>query len=135
MTDITIIDNEYASLVYHEDTKIVHHTFHQPVGGEKFRQILEAGVPFLEKYGATKWLSDDRLNSELSAEDTKWATQEWFKQSQDAGWKSWALVVPMDIFARLNLIEHVNHYSKRGIRVMVFTDVEQALAWLEPLEN
>lgn len=131
MDNITILDTEYASLVYHADSKIVHHTFHQPIGGEKFQQVLEAGIPYLEKYGASKWLSDDRLNSELSAEDTKWATQEWFKRSQEAGWKTWALVVPMDIFARLNLVEHVNHYSKRGILVNVFTDVTPALTWLE----
>ena len=135
MTDLTILTNEYATLIYHTDKKIVHHTFHQKVSGEKFQNILKSGVECLGKYEATKWLSDDRLNSELSAEDTKWATRNWFKLSQDAGWKSWALVVPHDIFARLNLIEHVNHYSRRGIRVMVFTNPDEALSWLDTLEN
>ncbi len=135
MDDIVILSNEYATLVYHEDKKVVHHSFLKPVGGQEFQNILKSGVEYLEKSSATKWLSDDRLNSELSTEDTKWATKEWFQMAQNAGWKSWALVVPHDIFARLNLIEHVNHYSKRGIRVMVFTNPDEAIAWLDTVEN
>jgi hypothetical protein len=135
VADITILSNEYATLVYHEDKKIVHHTFLKSIGGQPFQNILISGVKYMQLSSATKWLSDDRLNSELSAKDTKWATKEWFKLAQDAGWKSWALVVPHDIFARLNLVEHVNHYSKRGIRVMVFTDPDEALAWLDTAEN
>jgi hypothetical protein len=135
MDDIIVLENDDAMLVYHTDKRLVHHTFRRPVGGLAFRQILESGVACLEKYEATKWLSDDRLNSELSADDTTWATHTWFKLAQNAGWKTWALVVPHDIFARLNLIEHVNHYSRRGIRVMVFTDLEQAITWLDGIEN
>ncbi|MBI1282117.1 MAG: hypothetical protein GC179_28580 [Anaerolineaceae bacterium] len=131
MADLTILTNEYATLVYHEDTKIVHHTFLQPIGGQPFRDILLAGVDCMTKYGATKWLSDDRENSELSPDDGKWATTIWAKLVQDAGWKSWALVVPNDILGRLNMVEFVNLYSKRGVRVQVFTKLEEALAWLE----
>ena len=135
MSDITVLDSNDALIVYHADKKIVHHTFRQPVSGEAFRFVLETGVECLKQNVATKWLSDDRLNSELSADDTKWATHNWFKLAQDAGWKTWALVVPYDIFARLNLIEHVNHYSNRGIRVMVFTEPDAAIKWLDGIEN
>ena len=135
MSDITFLDSKDASIVYHADKKIVHHTFRQPVAGQAFHFVLETGVECLKQNGATKWLSDDRLNSELSAEDTKWATHDWFKLAQDAGWKTWALIVPHDIFARLNLIEHVNYYSSRGIRVMVFTEPDEAIKWLDGINN
>ena len=134
MSAISVLDNEYATVVYHPDKKIIHHTFREPIGGEKFQHVLKVDLECFEK-GATKLLSDDRLNSVLSAEDTKWATKTWFKWVQAAGWKSWALVVPHDLFARLNLIEHVNHYSRRGIRVMVFTNPEEAFTWLDTLED
>ncbi len=135
MADLTILSNEYATLVYHEDKKIVHHTFLKPIGGQPFRDILLAGVDCMTKYGATKWLSDDRENSELSPEDGKWATTVWSKLVQEAGWKTWALVVPNDIMGRLNMVEFVNLYSKRGVRVMVFTKLEEAIAWLDSIEN
>ena len=32
----TILDNEYATLLYHPETKIVHHQFHKPIGGWGF---------------------------------------------------------------------------------------------------
>ena len=135
MADITILSNEFATLVYHEDKKVVHHTFLKPIGGQEFRDVLLAGVDYLRKYGATKWLSDDRENSALSPEDGRWATKEWSKLVQDAGWKTWALVVPYDIMGRLNLIEFVNLYSNRGVKVMVFTKPEEAMEWLDKQEN
>jgi len=81
MSEVIIIKNEYAELVYHSDTQIVHHTFHQPIGGEKFREILNAGARTLEEYKASKWLSDDRGNSALSPEDTEWSMTDWFPRS------------------------------------------------------
>ena len=135
MANLTVLSNEYATLVYNEDKKLVHHTFLQPIGGQEFRNVLLAGLDCFKKYGATKWLSDDRLNSALSREDGKWATQEWSKMVLDAGWKTWALVVPHDIMGRLNLIEFVNLYHKQGVRVNVFTDPDAAISWLDGIEN
>ncbi len=135
MADITILSNEYVNLVYHEDKKVVHHTFLKPINGQPFRDILLAGIDCFIKYGATKWLSDDRENSGLSPEDSKWATDVWSKLVQEAGWKTWALVVPNDLIGRLDLVEFVTLYSKRGVRVMVFTKLEEAIAWLDGIEN
>jgi len=130
VADITVLSNEYATLVYHEESKVIHHTFLKPIGGQPFRDVLLAGVDYMVKYGSTKWLSDDRENSELSPEDGKWATTIWSKLVLDAGWKSWALVVPNDIMGRINMVEFVTMYSKLGVRVQVFTKLEDALIWL-----
>lgn len=135
MPDITALSNDYATLIYHEEKKVVHHIFHKPIGGEEFRAVLLTGVDYLKQYGATKWLSDDRLNSALSPEDSKWATQTWAKMVREAGWKTWALVVPHDIMGRMNMIEFVNLHSRHGVRVMVFTDPDAAITWLDSVEN
>ena len=135
MADITVLTNEYATLVYNEDKKIIHHTFLKPIGGQAFRDILLAGVDCMKKYSATKWLSDDRQNSALSDEDSKWAMTVWSKLAIEAGWKTWALVVPHDIMGRLNMNEFVNMYSRRGVRVMVFTELDKAVAWLDGIPN
>jgi hypothetical protein len=130
MSEITIIQTEYAKLVYHPDTKIVHHTFHKPIGGQKFREVLDTGASVLEKYHAEKWLSDDRGNSALSPEDTEWSKANWFPRAINAGWKYWALVVPEDIMARINLKEFVDSYFEQGLRIMVFVEPEKAMDWL-----
>ncbi|MBL8156771.1 MAG: hypothetical protein JNM70_21520, partial [Anaerolineae bacterium] len=77
MSDVKVLDNEFATLVFHEEQKIVHHTFHKPIGGDDFRAVLNNGVEMMRKYGAHKWLSDDRNNSALSDADTEWSKTNW----------------------------------------------------------
>lgn len=127
---ITVIKNEYATLLYHPDTKIVHHTFHKPLGGDDFRAVLSAGIELLIEHKAIKWLSDDRGNSLISPEDTAWARDEWSPRAVATGWKYWALVVPDDILARMNLKTAVDSYLDMGLRVMVFSKPEKAMEWL-----
>jgi hypothetical protein len=135
LTDIKIIDNEFATLVYHEDEKIVHHTFHKPIGGDDFRDVLNKGTDALKKYGAIKWLSDDRGNSALSDEDTAWSKENWFPRALKAGWQYWALVVPQDVRARMNLKEFVDMYYSQGLHIMVFTAPEEAREWLNDIDK
>jgi hypothetical protein len=51
-----------------------------------------------------------------------------------AGWKSWAMVVPYEVKAQFNLAEIVDKNFERGIRIMVFTNPEEALDWLIKLK-
>lgn len=92
---------------------------------------MNSGAELLEKHKAAKWLSDDRENSALSPEDTQWSMENWFPRAKAAGWKFWALVVPPDIMARMNLKEFVDSYYEQGLRIMVFSEPQEAQAWLE----
>lgn len=131
MADVKVLDNEFATLVFHEEQKIVHHTFHKPIGGDDFRAVLNNGVELLRKHQAHKWLSDDRANSALSDADTQWSMTNWFPRAKEAGWQYWALVVPPSIMARLNLKEFVDSYYEQGLRIMVCTDPNEGLTWLK----
>ena len=51
----------------------------------------------------------------------------------NAGWKYWALVVPDEVSARQDMVAVIDMFYERGIRIMVFTDVERALNWLKGL--
>ena len=130
MSELKILNNEYATLIYDMDKKIVHHTFHQPIGGDKFREVLNRGAETLENYGASKWLSDDRKNSALSAEDTEWSKTNWFPRSIKAGWKYWAIVVPQNVLGQMNMKEFVDSYFQQGLRIMVFSKLDEAKQWL-----
>lgn len=134
MTEMTLIQTDFATLVYHPDAKIVHHTFHKPIGGQEFRNVLNTGAEAMEKYGATKWLSDDRNNSVLSPEDGGWGSNDWFPRAVKAGFKYWALVVPDDILARMDLKQYIDSFFEQGLRVMVFTKPEDAMAWLRKVD-
>jgi hypothetical protein len=133
MSETTILTNDYATLKYHSEAGIVHHIFHKAIFGDEFRRILNTGLEIFKKYGASKWLSDDRGNSPLPDDDIAWSKIEWFPRVVQAGWKYWALVVPEDAQVRMNLVQVTDTYSAAGIRVMVFGNPGDAMAWLEKL--
>ncbi len=126
-----IIDNHYATLIYYPDSKIVYHTFHKPISGKPFRDVLMAGVNLLKQHHATKWLSDDRKNLVVHEDDADWGKTEWAPMAMEAGWKYWAILVPDAIEGRINMKEFIDNYFEQGLRIALFDAVEEAMAWLE----
>jgi hypothetical protein len=131
MSKMIIIDNEFVTLWYYPEKKIVHHQFHKFLYGQAFRDDLNAGTELLQKYGAQKWLSDDRKNSALPKEDVEWAETDWFPRTKKAGWKYWALVLPEQVIGQMNMKRFIRDYSAQGLTVQVFSDPEAAMSWLE----
>ena len=131
MQKVTIHENEYITLWYYPETKIIHHQFHKYIYGDEFRKGLNAGVEAMKNYGATKWLSDDRNNMALPVEDVEWAKTDWFPRTLKAGWKFWALVQPEKAIGQLNMKQFTETYSKLGVTVNVFSNPDEAMKWLE----
>ncbi len=130
MLPVKVIDNEKVSLYYHPDTKIIHHEFHGFVFGPAFRDTLSAGVDLVKRNKATKWLSDDRMNSALTADDTEWGKSVWFPAVKAAGWKHWAVVMPEKAIGKLNMKDWIALYSSMGINARAFSNPDEAMAWL-----
>lgn len=136
MEKIDVFKNKNAKMVYYPELKIVHNTFHGKPTGKQFRDALDAGVEVMKKYGSTKWLSDDRENQvQFSKEDDEWADKDWFPRMVEVGWKTWAMVVPEAVAARMNLIEIIDKIYEQGIRISIFTNLDEALKWLSEMED
>jgi hypothetical protein len=131
MSEITILDNEFITMKYYPDKKILHHTFHKYIFGDEFRAALNKGVEVLQQYNAHKWLSDDRENSALPKEDTNWSVTDWFPRVVKAGWKYWAIVLPKKIVGQMNMNQFIEEYSKKGVITKIFSDPTDAMTWLE----
>jgi hypothetical protein len=127
---VLLLDNKFATLWYHPDTKIVHHQFHKFVYGEAFREVLNAGAEAMKKYRAEKWLSDDRQNSALKQKDLDWANTDWLPRVQAAGWKFWAIVQPENVLGRLNMQKAAQLPTGNGVMTRMFGDPDEAMAWL-----
>jgi len=125
-----ILDNDDATLWYYPEKKTVHHCFKRFIHGEEFRTVLEQGASAMEKYKATKWLSDDRSNGVLPPDDEKWGNQVWFPRVRSAGWKHWAIVQPEKAVAKLNMKRLQDTFAQLGINTKIFTDLEEAKTWL-----
>lgn len=100
-----------------------------------FKDALNTGTDALAHYGVCKWLSDDRKNGPLSPEMVDWAFNEWNARAIQAGWKYWANVVPENIAAAGTLTPVINALHEYGLRMMVFTTVEDAVDWLDTVEG
>ncbi len=135
MSPIIILDNEYITVQYLPDKKIMYHTIHQPIDGQPLKDAFNAGTDALKQYGACKWLSDDRKNGPQSQEFFSWGFKEWSPRTIAAGWKYWAIVVPTELASAGTMAPAIDAYYDLGLRVMVFTDVEEATQWLDRFEG
>jgi len=133
MSEIFIVDNENITVKCIPEKKLIYHIIHQPFSGQPFRDAINAGTEALKMYGATKWLSDDRKNGPLSQEDAEWGFTDWNPRAIRAGWKYWAMVVPESVVAAGSLAPTIEDLYRLGLRVMVFSDVDRAMAWLDKM--
>jgi len=132
MSETIIVDNEYVTLWYHPEHKVIHHQFHKYTYGEALREAFTEGAKLMEKYGAKKWLSDDRKNSALTKEDMEWADTVWRPRVIKAGYKYWALVLPEKIVGQMNLKQIIKQkYANLGITVELFNGPDEAMQWLK----
>ena len=131
MSKLTIIDNEFASLWYYPETKIVHHKIKKYIFGKTLQDLLNKGSEILKKNGAQKWLSDDSNNNALKVEDSEWTDTVGFPNTVRAGWKYWALVQPEKIIGQMNMKKRTSVVANEGVIVKVFNNTDEAMKWLE----
>jgi len=125
-----ILDDEYESLWYHPEEKVVHHKIKGFLRQGMFEKLLSAGAELMEKHGARKWLSDDRSNVVVSPEDIEWADEVWFPRVRKAGFEYWAVVVPSLTVGAVQLKNLQARRREQGVTVELFETVEAAMAWL-----
>jgi hypothetical protein len=129
-----IVTNEYISIDFLPEHGIIHHTVHKPIEAQLLKDSLNKATEFLKQNRVTKWLSDDRKNGPLSPEVIEWGFKDWNQRAINAGWKYWANVVPEEVEAAGTLTPTINDLHERGLRMMVFTNVDDALEWLISLK-
>ena len=131
---LVIIETDAVSLRYYPPSGIVHHEIRRFVHGQEFRDLLSEGARAFRKYGACKWLSDDRGNGPLKPSDRDWARDVWGPDVMAAGWKFWAVVLPAKAMAQMNMQRWIGAYAKQGVTVRAFEDPYEAMAWLKAQE-
>lgn len=135
MSPITIVDNEYITLQCFPERKLIYHVVHKPIPDAPLREALNAGTDALKKYGATKWLSDDRKNGPLAPETIEWGLKDWDPRTIAAGWKYWANVVPQEIQAAGALAPLIDILFDMGLKMLLFTDPQKAAEWLDSIKS
>jgi hypothetical protein len=128
---LVLIDTEGVRLVYYPATKIVHHEFHRFVRGAELREALETGLEAFIKYGASKWLSDDRMNGPVTPEDAAFGRDSWTPRVMAAGWRFWAVVMPEKVLGQMNMRRWIAAFREKGLVADAFANPDIAMRWLE----
>jgi hypothetical protein len=131
MATETVVKNEFATILYYPEKGIVHHEWHKACFGKGFQEIMLAATNHLKKNKGTKWLSDDRNFTVLSPEDTKWGQEVWFPETKKAGWKYWAILLPVKQVGQMNIKRLIAEYKAAGVTAQIFENPEEAMKWLE----
>lgn len=126
-----ILENEHVTLWYYPGLKIVHHQMFQPPSSEQFRELLNTGASTVEQFRASKWLSDDRGNTLLKPHDEEWADTEWLPRVLRAGFKYWAIVLPMPAIGKLNMQRIATQHGRHGVVSRIETMPHAAFEWLK----
>ncbi len=130
MPKITTVDNDSIVLWVDTDSKVVGHELRKYPSSEALRDALNAGVELFKKHGATKWLSDDRKGGALPQDFLDWSAANWKPRVISAGWKHWALILPLKIGGQLSMKRLVENYAKAGVTVQIFTEPDEGMKWL-----
>jgi len=126
----TVLESDSVVLWYYPELKIVHHRMISAPASEQFRELLTRGAEVAERYGAPKWLSDDRGNVVLRDFDEKWSDREWLPRMLRAGFKYWAIVLPDAAIGKLNMRRLAADHARRGIVSSAHVTPEAAFKWL-----
>jgi hypothetical protein len=126
-----ILDNEYMTVWYYPQKKIVHHQMHKFTYGQALRDGLSAGAAIFEERGAQKFLADDRKNTGLGKDDMNWTATVWRPRVKKAGLKYWAIVLPEKILGQMSMKRIIEEYANTGVTVKIFGDPDEAMRWLE----
>ncbi len=144
----TILSTDSYDLLFHEEDKIIHHILKPSMDDDdnsdvlkgkrvtKWQKLLTVGTDTLIKYGAEKWVSDNRaLQKPHSTEDNQWINGPWLERTMAAGWGYWALIVPKTTAAQSDMVKYVRSFYDTGVWVTVHSSEDDAFAWIKTADK
>ena len=127
----TLLKNDHVNLWYHPAERIIHHELHGFAPSAAFRELLSTGADCLEHNSARKWLSDDSDGAVLREEDAHWGDTVWAPRVIAAGFRYWAIVLPANAIASMQMKRFCSEYARRGVTVELFDNPTSAMDWLK----
>jgi hypothetical protein len=132
---VSVVENEFAALWFYPHTRILHSRIHKFMPGTTYQDLLQAGLNYLEKHKASKWLSDNRRSPVVSQDDVRWRSGVWAPRALRAGFKYWAVVMPDKPIGKMQVRLLIEEFGQMGVAVQAFPDVDAAMRWLESADG
>lgn len=131
----TVFENEFASLTYEEDYKLLTITWtNKKISFEEYRKPFEMAIDFMTENPVDNYISDIREQGIISPNYRKWLQETAFPEAAKAGLKRVVGVANVNIFKQY-YINHVFQSAKKfGIPFKMFTTIEEAKEWFKKFE-
>jgi hypothetical protein len=97
---------------------------------EDFSSLLSAECSALKSYQAANLLADCTRQPPLDQDAQDRADREWLPRARAAGLKRFAIVLPNDRDAAVNVMDRLGRVSREELEVGVFQSVDAAKEWL-----
>ncbi|MDF9796602.1 hypothetical protein OKW21_001865 [Catalinimonas alkaloidigena] len=127
--------NEFAMINYLDDVKTVELVWKQTTNSQKYREIFAKGVEALEKYQISNWLSDTTDQGLVSPEDRKWLESHMIPTAVQKGLRNIAVLVSKDVFKKYYVDSVRKHVEKSHLCMQYFDKREDAIQWLNEINN
>lgn len=119
-----------VSITWDPDCEAVLVVWQGPGVAADFKALLPAEISALSRHGSSKLLVDCRLQGPLPREEQDWADAEWVPKAVAAGLRRFAVVLPDDREAAINLEDRLGRIKERELRIAFFATAPQARGWL-----
>ena len=131
LSKVNVVDTDVYTAWCYPTKKLIHHQWHAYCKGDAFRDPMLKAIEAFEKYGCTKWLSDDRdFAGPLDLEDWKWGEVYFTNRIVARGWRYSAMVLPKEAFAQISTGALIDYFDAKGVEARLFTSLEEAEQWI-----
>lgn len=96
----------------------------------EFSKLLEAETAALKEHHGSRLLADCRRQIALTPADQDRANEVWLPRALAAGLKRFAVVLPSNVLAAVNLKVRLNKVPSIALEVAYFATPEEARDWL-----
>lgn len=100
-----------------------------------FRRLLAVEVASLQRHAGSRLLADCRLQRRLDQDVQDEADNEWVEQAVGAGLRHFAVVLPNDRDASIDVMDRLGRIGRERIDVRFFQDPPAAEGWLKSLDR
>lgn len=132
----TILENDFASLTYEEDLKVLTITWKdKKLTFEEYQKPFKVALEFMNKKPVENYISDIRDQGIISPEFRKWLQEVAMPEAAAAGLKRVVGVANVNIFKQYYINNVFQSAKKFGIPFKMFNNIEDAKKWFSESEK
>jgi hypothetical protein len=131
----TVFENEFVSLTYEEDFKLLTITWsNKKISFDDYQKPFKIAIDFMNKKSVDNYISDIRDQGIISPEFRKWLQETALPEAAKAGLKRVVGVANVNIFKQY-YINHVFQSAKKfGMPFKMFNTIEEAKEWIRSFD-